>query len=126
MSADASPPDPPFPLPSDSKAVTTEAFRRYATRLVAVARGYIRDRLRQKVDAEDVVQSVFRSFYHHHASGQFEVTSWESLWGLLVCITMRKCGRKVAYYQAACRDARREASSSRSDSETMPGIEVPS
>ena len=44
---------------------------------------------RQKVDPEDVVQSAFRSFFTRQAAGQFDVASWDDLWGLLVVITVR-------------------------------------
>jgi RNA polymerase sigma-70 factor (ECF subfamily) len=83
-------------------------FRRFAHRLIALARRRLGERLRCKVDAEDLVQSVFRSFFGRCADGQFAVDDWGGLWGLLVRVTLRKCGRQAEYFQAACRDARRE------------------
>ena len=46
----------------DSEAAT-EIFHRFAARLIALARTRLDSRVRQKVDPEDVVQSVFRSFF---------------------------------------------------------------
>jgi RNA polymerase sigma-70 factor (ECF subfamily) len=34
--------------------------------------------------------------------------NWNSLWGLLTLITVRKCAERAAYHRAACRDAARE------------------
>ena len=39
-----------------------------------------------------------------------EVGSWDSLWGLLTVITLRKCSERAAYYRAQCRDVAREVS----------------
>jgi RNA polymerase sigma-70 factor (ECF subfamily) len=85
-----------------------EVFDRYARRLAGLARTRLSSRFAAKLDPEDVVQSVFRSFFHRHADGQFELSNWESLWALLTVITLRKCGHKTEHFLAACRDVRRE------------------
>jgi RNA polymerase sigma-70 factor (ECF subfamily) len=82
-----------------------EVFNRFAQRLVALARRRLGGRLRQKVDPEDVVQSAFRSFFTH---AHDDLAGWDNLWNLLVVITLRKCGRRIAYFRAACRDVQRE------------------
>ena len=64
-------------------------FHRFARRLVGMARGRLDGRLRQKVDPEDVVQSVFRSFFDRSARGEFDFANWEAVWGLLVLLTVR-------------------------------------
>jgi RNA polymerase sigma-70 factor, ECF subfamily len=88
-------------------SAANEVFHRYATRLVALAGSRLDERMRRKVDPEEVVQSAFRSFFRR--ADQFEVDNWESLWGLLVQFTLRKCGRRLQYFRAARRDVRREA-----------------
>lgn len=65
-----------------------------------------------------MMQSVFRSFFVRQAKGQFELGGWESLRGLLVRITLRKCGRRMRAFHADRRDLRREASSMRSANES--------
>lgn len=85
-----------------------EIFQRFAQRLVGLARRRLDERLRQKVDAEDVVQSVFRSFFERSGRGEFDFANWEGVWGLLVLLTVRKCGHRAAYFQADRRDVRRE------------------
>jgi RNA polymerase sigma-70 factor (ECF subfamily) len=84
-------------------------FRRFAQRLIGLARLHLDARLRRKVDPEDVVQSALKSFFVRHAGGEYDLHSWDSLWSLLTVITLRKCGHKLEYFQAACRDVRREA-----------------
>jgi RNA polymerase sigma-70 factor (ECF subfamily) len=84
-------------------------FRRFEERLIALARSRLSDQLRRKVDPEDVLQSVFRSFFRQQASRPFDLSGWDSLWSLLTVITLRKCGHRVEYFHAACRDVRREA-----------------
>jgi RNA polymerase sigma-70 factor (ECF subfamily) len=96
-------------LEAGDQAAAAELFERFAHRLIALARSRMDRRLHRKVDAEDVVQSVLRSFFAHFAHGRFDLADWESLWGLLVVITLRKCGRKARFYSRACRDIGREA-----------------
>jgi RNA polymerase sigma-70 factor (ECF subfamily) len=83
-------------------------FRRFARRLIALAHERLGARLRRKVDAEDIVQSVFKSFFARCGDGQFDVASWDSLWALLAVIALRKCGYRTRHYRAACRDVARE------------------
>jgi RNA polymerase sigma-70 factor (ECF subfamily) len=87
----------------------SELFLRFANRLIALAQSHLDTRVRRKVDPEDVLQSVFSSFFVRLRAGKVELTDWGSLWGILVTITARKCGRKIEAFHAACRDVRREA-----------------
>ncbi len=96
----------------------TEIFGRFSDRLINLARKRLDARMRRKVDPEDVIQSVFRSFFVRQDKGQFELGGWDSLWGLLVCITLRKCGRQVALLRAGRRDIGREMSAVASDQES--------
>ena len=86
----------------------SQLFDRFAHRLVALAQGRLDPRTRRLVDPEDVLQSVFRSFFLRHAEGQFSLANWDGLWAMLVVLTLRKCGRQVRHFRAARRDVRRE------------------
>jgi RNA polymerase sigma-70 factor (ECF subfamily) len=108
MSTDDTFPDLVARLRSGDADAAQEIFRRFARRLIGLARLRLDARLQQKVDPEDVVQSVFRSFFVRHAGGEFDLHGWDSLWSLLTVITLRKCGHKLEYFHAACRDVRRE------------------
>ncbi len=110
----------------------TDLFHQFANRLVGLARRELDLDLRRKVDPEDVVQSVFGSFFRRHGAGEIDVQSWESLWSLLAVITVHKCGHKIRYYRAGKRDAGRERSAvrytddSRTDWETVAKDPTPS
>src|SRR5438067_192126 len=96
-------------LRGGDEVAATILFQRFARRLIGLARHQLDQRLRGKLDAEDVVQSVFKSFFPRFADGCFELDGWEDLWALLTVITLRKCGRRVEYFRARRRDVRREA-----------------
>jgi RNA polymerase sigma-70 factor (ECF subfamily) len=86
-------------------------FQRFAAGLLVLARSQLDSWVRLREDPEDVVQSVYKSFFSQQARGQFELTSWNELWGLLTLMTLRKCADRVEYLRAKCRDVAREVSS---------------
>jgi RNA polymerase sigma-70 factor (ECF subfamily) len=96
-------------LQAHDSAADRVIFERFAGQLVALARRRIGEILRHKVDPEDVVQSTYKSFFHRYGDAELAVVNWNSLWGLLTRITLRKCAERVAYHRAECRDAAREA-----------------
>src|SRR5262249_14799781 len=63
------------------------------------------------VDPEDVVQSAYKSFFRRFDEGSLDIGGWNSLWGLLTVITVRKCADRANYHRAECRDPAREAPS---------------
>ena len=95
-------------LRAGDDAAARAVFGRFAERLIGVAHHHIAARLRHKIDPEDVVQSAFKSFFVRQNADAVEVRDWDSLWGLLALITVRKCIKRVEHEQAQCRDARRE------------------
>ena len=95
-------------LEAGDDAAGRELFRRFAGQLIALARRRFGAGLRHKVDPEDIVQSAYKSFFLRCGEGKFEVGSWNSLWGLLTVITLRKCAERVAYHRRECRDVARE------------------
>jgi RNA polymerase sigma-70 factor (ECF subfamily) len=97
-------------LHNQDDAAAQELFVRFAHQLIALALRHIDPGLRHKVDPEDVVQSVYKSFFVRYGAGNLDVVNWNSLWGLLTLITVRKCAERAAYHHAECRDAAREVS----------------
>ena len=83
-------------------------FHHFAGRLIGLAYRRLDRHLRPKMDAEDVVQSVFKSFFGRLQTGHFEAADWDGLWGLLVIITLRKCGKKLRHFGGPAHDVRRE------------------
>jgi RNA polymerase sigma-70 factor (ECF subfamily) len=104
-------------------AAAAAIFERYRRRLIGLARKQLDGRLRRKMDPEDVVQSVFRTIFRRLADGEFELGDWDSLWGLLTCVTVRKCGRWKEHFQAQARDHRREADPRRRADDSSSGWE---
>lgn len=76
--------------------------------LVRVARQRIGNKLAQRIDAEDVLQSVYRSFFGRLHDGQFEIRTGRDLWNLLVRMTLNKICRKAKYHQAQKRNMGQE------------------
>jgi RNA polymerase sigma-70 factor (ECF subfamily) len=87
-----------------------ELIGRFTRQLIALALRHINAGLRHKVDPEDVVQSAYKSFFFRYGNGNLDAVNWNSLWGLLTLITVRKCAERAAYHRAECRDAAREVS----------------
>src|SRR5262249_20882797 len=64
---------------------------------------------------EDVVQSVFRTFFRRSTAGEFQIDSSAQLWGLLVTITLMKARAKARHHLADKRDARAEQAAGAED-----------
>jgi RNA polymerase sigma-70 factor, ECF subfamily len=84
-----------------------QLFARFTHQLIALARRHIQAGLRHKVEPEDVVQSAYKSFFVRYAAENLNMGNWNSLWGLLTLISVRKCAERVAYHRADRRDAAR-------------------
>jgi RNA polymerase sigma-70 factor (ECF subfamily) len=107
-------------LRAGEDAATRELFGRFTRQLMAVALRHIDAGLRHKVDPEDVVQSAYKSFFVRYGGGALDAVNWNSLWGLLTLITVRKCADRAAHHLAARRGVAREASRSRGDESAPP------
>jgi RNA polymerase sigma-70 factor (ECF subfamily) len=95
-------------LQGGDPAAANQVVERFAQRLIALAASRLDPLLRSRVAPDDVVQSVFRSFFNRQRDGQFSLHGWDNLWSVLALITVRKCRNQVAHARAACRDVRRE------------------
>jgi RNA polymerase sigma-70 factor (ECF subfamily) len=91
-----------------SESAATELFNRYVSRLLGVAKRRIGERMNSRLDPEDVVQSVFRTFFTRLKNDQFEIVEEDDLSKLLVRITLHKTLRQIAYHRAARRDPNQE------------------
>ena len=80
-----------------------EIFLRFSDRLYRFARSRLPVNVSTRVDAEDVVQSVFRSFFRRHSSGQFEFHEEFDVWQLLAAITFRKVANTIKFHRRELR-----------------------
>lgn len=80
-------------------------FDRYLTRLVALARSRLSEKLARKIDADDIVQSALRSFFVRARDGQYAIERAGDLWALLASITKHKLLKKARHYGQQKRNA---------------------
>ena len=90
------------------EAAAAELFRRYADQLIALARSRMPQQLAPRLDAEDVVQSVYRSFFAAAREGRYVLKRGGDLWRLLVSITLHKVFNQLGHNAARKRALRRE------------------
>lgn len=81
-----------------------QIVERFTGRLIGLARTRFDSQFQPRLDAEDVVQSVYRTFFRRQAAGEFEVADWDNLWSLLTVITVCKCGKQREYLLAQRRN----------------------
>lgn len=84
----------------------TLLYLRYAKRLRALARAQCSPDLARRVEVDDLVQSIFRSFFRGAQQGYYEVPAGDELWKLFLVIALNKIRARGAYHRAAKRDVR--------------------
>jgi RNA polymerase sigma-70 factor (ECF subfamily) len=87
-------------------------YQRYAARLRGLVQAQLSSNLARRVEAEDVVQSVFRTFFRHAHSGSYDIPGGEELWNLFLVIALNKIRNQWDYHTAAKRDVRLEIAAS--------------
>jgi RNA polymerase sigma-70 factor (ECF subfamily) len=93
-------------LRAGSEDAATQLYLRYAGRLRGVIRAECSHDLTRRVDADDLVQSVFTCFFHGVSRGAYDVPAGEELWKLFLVLALNKIRAKGAYHRAAKRDVR--------------------
>ena len=91
------------------ESAATEIFERYVNRLCALARKRLSSRMQRRVEAEDVVQSAYRSFFRR-AGENYTLEKQGDLWRLLAAITINKVRGQVEFHNAKKRGVYLEAS----------------
>ncbi len=89
---------------------STRLYLKYADRLLGMTSRKSSSEVTRQVDPEDIVQSVFRTFFRRVDEGHYDVPESEDIWKLLLVITLNKIRTVVAYSRAAKRDGRRTES----------------
>lgn len=73
----------------------TEIYNKYVSRLIALARKKISPKLNARFDAEDVVQSAYRSFFRKAKDDQIVLTRSGDLWRVLATFTFYKTLKRI-------------------------------
>lgn len=84
----------------------TELYQRYAERLQRLATSETSDQLRSQVDPDDLVQSVFRTFFRRASAGYYDVPEGDEIWGLFLVIALNKIRYRGRYHTRKKRDVR--------------------
>jgi RNA polymerase sigma-70 factor (ECF subfamily) len=90
-----------------SQDAATQLYLRYARRLHALAQSQCSRELARQVNAEEIVQSIFGSFFRGASQGYYDVPAGEELWKLFLVIALNKIRAKANYYRSGKRDVRR-------------------
>lgn len=93
----------------DEKAAT-ELFDRYVSRLVALAQSRLSERMKRRVEAEDIVQSAYRSFFRKAGDNRYTLEKSGDLWKLMAAITISKLRGQVEFHTAQKRGVYTEES----------------
>jgi RNA polymerase sigma-70 factor (ECF subfamily) len=97
-------------LRGGSEDAATQLYLRYAGRLKVLARAEVSPDLARRVDVDDIVQSVFSSFFRGVGQGYYNVPHGDELWKLFLVIALNKIRAKGVFHRAAKRDVRLTAS----------------
>ncbi|MFO0977993.1 MAG: sigma-70 family RNA polymerase sigma factor [Planctomycetaceae bacterium] len=89
---------------SGSGDAAAALYERYADRLDYLASRGLGSDIGGLVDSDDVVQSIFRTFFRRAAVGDYEVPEDMELWNLLVTISLNKIREVGRYHRRARRD----------------------
>ncbi|HEY3788963.1 MAG TPA: sigma-70 family RNA polymerase sigma factor [Urbifossiella sp.] len=91
-------------------AAATSLFLRYAHRLRALAKEYCTGPYARRFDADDIVQSVFRTFFQGVRRRGYDVPPDGELWGLLMVLAMNKIRNLVDFHRAGKRAVQQTSS----------------
>jgi RNA polymerase sigma-70 factor, ECF subfamily len=97
-----------------------QIYERYAERLEALVASQTAADLQTRFDAEDVVQSVFRTLFRRVAHGLYDVPAGEELWQLLLVLALNKTRKLATYHRAQKRDVGRTSGSDRLEASSQP------
>lgn len=91
----------------------TTLYLRYAARLRALAVSQCSSELTRRVEPDDIVQSVFRTFFRRVSQGRYDVPAGQELWRLFLVIAINKIREAWGFHRAAKRDVRRSVEGQR-------------
>lgn len=102
-------------LRTGSQDAATQLYLRYAKRLHLLSQAKCSPDLAARVDSDDIVQSVFRTFFRRVGRGEYDVPDGEDLWKLFLVIGLHKIQATGAFHRAAKRNVRASLGSDQLD-----------
>lgn len=96
-------------------------YARFSEPVCRLAERLLSDRLKSKLDGEDIAQSVFRSLFRRTANGDYEFQHTGALWRLLETMTRHRVYYWARHYQADRRNIKREIGGDSQDPGDLPG-----
>jgi RNA polymerase sigma-70 factor, ECF subfamily len=93
----------------DDDAATT-LYQRYADRVKWFVQSRASDKLKQQVEPEDIVQSIFKSVFKGMESRGYDAPEGGTLWHLIAVVAIHKIRKNATRRNAAMRDSRRTES----------------
>jgi len=88
----------------------TALYVRYSKRLQSLATNQTSRELSYRVGSDEIVQSVFRTFFRRANMGQYAVADGEDLWKLFLVIALNKIRKASEFHHAQKRDIKRTRS----------------
>jgi RNA polymerase sigma-70 factor (ECF subfamily) len=107
-------------LREGNQEAAEQLYYRYVRRLMALTHKKSGQDLANRFDPEDIIQSVFGSFFRRANEGLYDVPEGSNLWPLLLVITLNKIRAYGLHHRAYRRDVQREVDSINN----LNGIEV--
>ena len=90
-------------------------YAEYGPMLRTIADSRLAPGMRRRFDADDVIQSTFRTFFRRAQVGYFQFEDNQRLWNLLCAITLTKLREKARFHQRQSRGVGREVPVDSSD-----------
>ena len=86
---------------------STQLYLRYAGRVTALVKRRCSSELARCAGVEDIVQSVFGSFFQRTGQGHYDFTDCDGMWRMLLVISINRIRTLATYHYAAKRDRHR-------------------
>jgi RNA polymerase sigma-70 factor (ECF subfamily) len=98
-------------------------YAEYGPMLRTIADSRLAPGMRRRFDADDVIQSTFRTFFRRAQVGYFQFEDNQRLWNLLCAITLTKLREKARFHQRQSRGVGREVATETADETGESGME---
>ena len=87
-----------------SQDAATQIHVRYVKRLTNLVRSRCSAKLARTAGVEDIVQSIFGTFFRRVGQGFYGVSDGDTVWKLLLVIALNRVRTQATYYYAAKRE----------------------